>query len=140
MGDKRMFTDEEQVQIANEYLDSWITMQELADKWGASQSTISRIVSRSEVLDKAEARASASARRAKIRAQLHSDEIMRMQIEDAKNTRKDKFGHLHQNARRDILDRAGVRQTATEDNSLNIKIDTGESGIKLGMPRSGAEE
>jgi transposase-like protein len=140
MGDKRMFTDEEQVQIASEYLDSWITMQELADKWGASQSTISRIVSRSEVLDKAEARASASARRAKIRAQLHSDEIMRMQIEDAKNTREDKFGHLHQNARRDILDRAGVRQTATEDNSVNIKIDTGGSGIKLGMPRSGAEE
>lgn len=139
MGSK-VLTQEEREQIAFEYMDSWISQRELAEKWGVNQSTICRVLNETDVLDMIEKKASTSARRAKIRAQLHSDEIMRMQIEDARNTRQDKYGHLHQNARRDILDRAGVREVKAEDNTLNVNVNTGDNGLTLGLPKRESTE
>lgn len=125
-------TDEQREQIIYEYLEnSEVTTTELGEKYGVSHATISRIISDSQTLRKLEDRANIAAARAKIRAQLNADEIMRLTIADAKKTREDKFGHLHQNARRDVLDRAGVRVTKEEDNTLTIKFADG-AGFSLG--------
>lgn len=125
-------TDEQREQIVYEYLEnSEVTTTELGEKYGVSHATISRIISDSQTLRKLEDRANIAAARAKIRAQLNADEIMRLTIADAKKTREDKFGHLHQNARRDVLDRAGVRVTKEEDNTLTIKFADG-AGFSLG--------
>lgn len=125
-------TDEQKEQLVYEYLvDGCVTTAEIGKRFGVSQSTACRIISESQTLRKLEARASVAAARAKIRAQLNADELMRLTIEDAKKTREDKFGHLHQNARRDVLDRAGVRVAKEEDNTLTIKFADG-LGFELG--------
>lgn len=124
-------TDEQKEAIVFEYLDTNKSTYEIADEYGVSKSTICRVISDSRTLRKLEERASVAAARAKIRAQLSADEIMKLTIEDAKKTREDKFGHLHQNARRDVLDRAGVRATKEEDSTLTIKFADG-AGFSVG--------
>ena len=126
-------TDEQREQIVLDYLgEGTPTMRELAAKYGVSQQTISATISNSKTLKRLEDRARANVTRALIRAQLNADEIMRMTIEDAKKTRADKYGHLHQNARREVLDRAGVRVVKEEDNAININF-VGGGGFELGQ-------
>ena len=126
-------TDEQREQIVLDYLgEGTPTMRELAVKYGVSQQTISATISSSKTLKRLEDRARANVTRALIRAQLNADEIMRMTIADAKKTRGDKYGHLHQNARREVLDRAGVRVVKEEDNAININF-VGGGGFELGQ-------
>lgn len=126
-------TDEQREQVVYDYLyGPTPTMEELGVKYGVSRGTISKILADSRTLKRLEKRAKANVTRALIRAQLNSDEIMRLTIEDAKNTREDKFGHLHQNARREVLDRAGVRTKEAEENTLTIKFEDG-AGFQLGQ-------
>lgn len=127
----RKLTDEQREEIVFEYLEGFETTVSLAEKYGVNHSTISRVINSSETLAKLEKKASISAQRAKIRAQLNADEIMRLMIEDANKTREDKFGHLHQNARRDVLDRAGVRTTEKEDATLTVRFADG-MGFNIG--------
>lgn len=125
-------TPEQREQIVLDYLGPGTpTMQEIGQKYGVSKQLVSQIISDSQTLRKLEERAKANVTRALIRAQLNADEIMRMTIEDAKKTREDKFGHLHQNARREVLDRAGVRTKEAEDSTLTIKFAAG-GGFELG--------
>lgn len=125
-------TPEQREQIVLDYLGTGTpTMRELGEKYGVTQQTISKIVSDSQTLKKLENRARASVTRALIRAQLNADEIMRMTVEDAKKTRGDKYGHLHQNARREVLDRAGVRNKEADDSSVTIRFAEG-AGFEIG--------
>jgi DNA-directed RNA polymerase specialized sigma subunit len=125
-------TDEQREQIVLDYLgEGTPTMRELAAKYGVSQQTISATISNSKTLKRLEDRARANVTRALIRAQLNADEIMRMTIADAKKTREDKFGHLHQNARREVLDRAGVRIKEKEEETLTIRFAEG-GGFEMG--------
>lgn len=125
-------TDEQKEEIVYEYLyGSTPTTAELAAKYGVSKSTISRVLSHSQTLHKLEQRAKISAQRALIRAQLNSDDIMRLTIEDAKKTREDRFGYLHQNARREVLDRAGIRAKDSEESTLTIRFADG-AGFDMG--------
>lgn len=119
-------TEEQKEQIVLDYLGPGTpTQDELAKKYGVCRQRIGQILSDSQTLKKLEARARTSVTRALIRAQLNADEIMRMTVEDAKKTREDKFGHLHQNARREVLDRAGVRVVKEEDSAININFVSG---------------
>ena len=119
-------TEEQKEQIVLDYLGPGTpTQDELAKKYGVCRQRIGQILSDSQTLKKLEARARSSVTRALIRAQLNADEIMRMTVEDAKKTRSDKYGHLHQNARREVLDRAGVRVVKEEDNAININFVSG---------------
>lgn len=128
----RKLTPEQREQIVLDYLGPGTpTMQEIGQKYGVSKQLVSQIISDSQTLRKLEERAKANVTRALIRAQLNADEIMRMTIEDAKKTRADKYGHLHQNARREVLDRAGVRTKEAEDSTLTIKFAEG-AGFELG--------
>jgi hypothetical protein len=125
-------TPEQREQIVLDYLgEGTPTMAEIGKKYGVCYQTVSKIISDSQTLKKLEDRARASVTRALIRAQLNADEIMRMTIEDAKKTREDKFGHLHQTARREVLDRAGARVKEKEEETLTIKFAEG-GGFELG--------
>lgn len=125
-------TEEQKEQIVLDYLGPGTpTQDELAKKYGVCRQRIGQILSDSQTLKKLEARARSSVTRALIRAQLNADEIMRMTVEDAKKTRSDKYGHLHQNARREVLDRAGVRVKEADDSTLTIRFADG-AGFELG--------
>lgn len=125
-------TEEQKEQIVLDYLGPGTpTQDELAKKYGVCRQRIGQILSDSQTLKKLEDRARSSVTRALIRAQLNADEIMRMTVEDAKKTRSDKYGHLHQNARREVLDRAGVRVKEADDSTLTIRFADG-AGFELG--------
>lgn len=128
----RKFTDEEEMAIAVEYVEERPTMDELAAKWGCGKSTISRIVHSSGILDKMERRADSRSRLALIQLKTASADASAKLIRLSRKEREDKDVYADIQLLQQILDRAGVRATKNEDNSITLKFADG-AGFKLGQ-------
>lgn len=127
----RKFTDEEELAIATEYVESSATMRELAERYNVAVSTISRIVHRSELLDRLERRADSRARLALIKLKTESADASAKLIRLSRKERGEEGVYADIQIIQQILDRAGVRATKNEDNSMTIKFADG-AGFKLG--------
>lgn len=127
---ERVLTEEEKDEIVLAYIESRIfpekydnhrvKQKELAEKYGVNQSTISRIITSSDEVGRLQKRTQTRTLIAQSMAQLASPKVMEETIKDALKERKDEFGYLSQNARRDVLDRAGVR--AQSDNKQEVRV------------------
>lgn len=127
---ERVLTEEEKDAIVLAYIESRIfpekydgrrvKQKELAEKYGVNQSTISRIITSSDEVGRLQKRTQTRTLIAQSMAQLASPRVMEETIKDALKERKDEFGYLSQNARRDVLDRAGVR--AASDNKQEVTV------------------
>lgn len=127
----RKFTDEEEYAIAYEYIEGNATMPDLAKKYGVVTSTISRIIHRRGVLDEMERRADSRSRLALIRLKMESAEASAKLVKLSRKKRSDKDVYADIQLLQQILDRAGIRATKEEDNTLTIRFADG-AGFKLG--------
>lgn len=127
----RKFTDEQEMEIAIEYVEDGASMDELAKKYNCCKATISKVVHRSRVLDKMERRADSRSRLALIRLKTESADASAKLIRLSRKEREDKDVYADIQLLQQILDRAGVRATKNEDNSLTIKFAPG-AGFDIG--------
>lgn len=128
----RKFTDEQEMEIAIEYVEDGASMDELAKKYNCCKATISKVVHRSRVLDKMERRADSRSRLALIRLKTESADASAKLIRLSRKEREDKDVYADIQLLQQILDRAGVRATKNEDNSITLKFADG-AGFKLGQ-------
>ncbi|MBE5798335.1 MAG: hypothetical protein E7321_00080 [Clostridiales bacterium] len=127
---ERVLTEEEKEEIVLTYIESMIfpekygghrvRQKDLAEKYGVNQSTISKIVTSSDEVSRLNKRMQTRTIVAQSMAQLAAPKVMEATIKDALKERDDAFGYLSQNARRDVLDRAGVR--AVSDNKQEVTV------------------
>lgn len=127
---ERVLTEEEKEEIVLTYIESMIfpekygghrvRQKDLAEKYGVNQSTISKIVTSSDEVSRLNKRMQTRKMVAQSMAQLAAPKVMEATIKDALKERDDVFGYLSQNARRDVLDRAGVR--AVSDNKQEVTV------------------
>lgn len=128
----RKFTDEEELEIANEYIEWRTPMDQLAKKYGCSKSSISRIIHRTGVLDEMERRADSRSRLALIKLKMETVEASDKLIRLSRKERDDAMVYADIQLLQQILDRAGVRATKTEDGNLTIRFADG-AGFTLGQ-------
>ena len=127
---ERVLTEEEKEEIVLTYIESMVfpekygghrvRQKDLAEKYGVNQSTISKIVTSSDEVSRLNKRMQTRKMVAQSMAQLAAPKVMEATIKDALKERDDAFGYLSQNARRDVLDRAGVR--AVSDNKQEVTV------------------
>lgn len=127
---ERVLTEEEKEEIVLTYIESMVfpekygghrvRQKDLAEKYGVNQSTISKIVTSSDEVSRLNKRMQTRTMVAQSMAQLAAPKVMEATIKDALKERDDAFGYLSQNARRDVLDRAGVR--AVSDNKQEVTV------------------
>lgn len=139
----RVLTEEEKDEIVLAYVESRIfpekydnhrvKQKELAEKYGVNQSTISRIITSSDEVGRLQKRTQTRTLIAQAMAQIASPKVMEETIKDALKQRDDAFGYLSQNARRDVLDRAGVRATGDNKQEVTVSFASGMS-VRPRMP------
>ena len=127
---EKVLTEEEKEEIVLTYIESMVfpekygghrvRQKDLAEKYGVNQSTISKIVTSSDEVSRLNKRMQTRTIVAQSMAQLAAPKVMEATIKDALKERDDAFGYLSQNARRDVLDRAGVR--AASDNKQEVTV------------------
>lgn len=127
---EKVLTEEEKEEIVLTYIESMVfpekygghrvRQKDLAEKYGVNQSTISKIVTSSDEVSRLNKRMQTRTMVAQSMAQLAAPKVMEATIKDALKERDDAFGYLSQNARRDVLDRAGVR--AVSDNKQEVTV------------------
>ena len=135
----RKFTEDEELEIASEYIEGRTTMDELGKKHGCSKATISRIVSRTGVLDELEKKADARSRLALIKLKMESAQASGKLIRLSQKERDDSMVYADIQLLQQILDRAGVRATKTEDGSLTIRFAEG-AGFSLGRTEEAPQQ
>lgn len=134
MQTNRALTDEQIADIIDRYLEGGVTMQNLANEYGVSRSTISHYISNSELIEKAERRADIRTRLALItlkNASAYAAEQL-VEILDKTNDKKQIYAKLQ--ALQQVLDRAGVREEKKEDKDVHITFANGV-GIAPKMPK-----
>lgn len=142
MAAERILTEEEKDEIITAYIESRIfpdrydhavKQKELAEKYGVNQSTISRVITSSEEVTRLQKRTRTSTLLAQTMAQLAAPRVMEETIKDALKERDDNFGYLSQNARRDVLERAGVRAQNDAKQEVTVSFASGMS-VRPKMP------
>ena len=126
-----LFTKEQMVEIAMEYIEERPTMEALAKKYGCSQATISRVVHKSGVLDEMERRADSRSRLALIQLKMESEQASAKLIRLSRKERDESGVYADIQILQQLLDRAGVRAVKGEDNSLTIRFAPG-AGFDIG--------
>lgn len=134
MGFQRSLTDEQEDEILRRYIEPRMdpyfvgkppTQQALAKEYGVSQSLISEIISKSSTIERMRKKTKSSVLLAQAMAEHAAPQIMAETIKDALKTRDDNFGYLHQNARRDVLERAGVRAAKEDKQEVKVSFASG---------------
>lgn len=133
MGKKqeRRFTREQEIEIGEEYVEGGVTMRELAAKYDVALSTMSGIIHRSGVIDELERRADSRSRLSLVRLKMASANASAKLVRLAEKERDDSMVYADIQLLQQILDRAGVRATKNEDNSITLKFADG-AGFNLG--------
>lgn len=111
-----------------------ISVKQLAELYGVTPRTVNRIIESDQgldILEKQEKMASVLKRAAQAKLDIGSYDAARLMVEDAMKEREDKYQYLSQNARRDVMDRAGLRAVKEDKQDINITL---SSGVELGMP------
>lgn len=146
MADNRKLTDEDKEAIITEYIESRIypdrtpvRQSELAQRYGVNQGTISRIITSSDEVERLGRRLRTSTLLAQAMAQHAAPRVMAETIKDALTKRDDAFGYLSQNARRDVLERAGVRVAKDEKQEVTISFASGKV-VRPKMPERESED
>ena len=136
---EKKVTDETKEEIVHKYIESRsdpfavpITQVQLAQEYGLGQSTISRIISDSGVIERVRRRTKSSVLLAQAIAEEAAAHAMRATVESAFKVRDEKYEYINQGDRRDILDRAGVRAEKSDKQDVTISFKTG--GFEVGMP------
>lgn len=136
---EKKLTDEMKEEIVHKYIESRsdpyavpITQAQLAEEYGLGQSTISRIISDSGVIERVRRRTKSSVLLAQAIAEEAAAHAMRATVESAFKLRDEKYEYINQGDRRDILDRAGVR--AEKKESQDIVLSFAGAPVNPGMP------
>jgi transposase-like protein len=136
---EKKLTDEMKEEIVHKYIESRsdpyavpITQAQLAEEYGLGQSTISRIISDSGVIERVRRRTKSSVLLAQAIAEEAAAHAMRATVESAFKQRDEKYEYINQGDRRDILDRAGVRAEKSDKQDVTISFKTGD--FDVGMP------
>lgn len=130
---ERMFTEDQEFEIANEYLEGGVTMQEVADKWGCSRSLVAKILDRTHVMEKMEKRASRRTQRALIRLKMASADAAEKLVRLTQKERGDEMVYADIQLLGQVLDRAGVREASKEDKNVSVSFSS-VGGISPKMP------
>lgn len=133
---EKALTEEQAEEIVTSYIESRIfsdqydhkvTQSELAQQYGVSQTTICRIINSSDRIAGLNRRMKTSTMLALSMAQLAAPRVMEETIRDALKEREDAFGYLSQNARRDVLERAGVRSQNEARQEVQVTFASGHA-------------
>lgn len=128
---QKKFSDEIEKEIAIEYIESGATMAQLAQKYECSTRTIFRIVHDSQILERMLSRAQSRTKIAQIKLMNESANASDKLIKLSKKERDDNMVYADIQLIQQILDRAGVRATKNEDNTLTLRFADG-AGFELG--------
>ena len=126
-------TPEQREEIVVRYFDGGITMRELADEYGVTRQYISQLVSRSDMIEKAERRADIRSRIALITLKNASADAAEQLVEVLEKTNGKNQVYAKLQALQQVLDRAGVREEKKEDKDVHISFVGG--GIAPKMPK-----
>lgn len=131
---EKKLTEEQADEIVERYMEGGVTMQQLGDEYGVSKKTISRYISNSGVLDRAERKANLRQRLALIKLKSASADAAEQLVDlmDKTNGKKQVYAKLQ--TLQQVLDRAGVREEKHEDKDVRITFADGV-GIAPKMPK-----
>ena len=148
MASNRKLTEADHDAIVEAYIESRIypdkydhpiKQRELAEKYGVDQSQISRIITSSDVVERLNRRTRTNTLLAQAMAQHAAPRVMAETIKDALTKRDDAFGYLSQTARRDVLERAGVRAAKEEQKEITFSFASGAT-VRPKMPERESED
>lgn len=126
-------TPEQREEIVVRYFDGGITMRELAEEYGVTRQYVSQLVSRSDMIEKAERRADIRSRIALITLKNASADAAEQLVEVLEKTNGKNQVYAKLQALQQVLDRAGVREEKKEDKDVHISFVGG--GIAPKMPK-----
>lgn len=131
---EKKLTEEQADEIVERYMEGGVTMQQLGDEYGVSKKTISRYISNSGVLDRAERKANLRQRLALIKLKSASADAAEQLVDlmDKTNGKNQVYAKLQ--TLQQVLDRAGVREEKHEDKDVRITFADGV-GIAPKMPK-----
>lgn len=131
---ERCLTDEQIDEIIERYMEGGITMMQLADQYGVSKTTISKYISQSDAVARAERRADIRSRMALIKLKNKSADAADKLITllDEKRGKNQVYADIQ--IIQQVLDRAGVREEKAEDKEVRISFADGV-GIAPKMPK-----
>lgn len=126
--------DEKTRQMAEMYFEQNMSQAQIGAHFGITPQNVSKRLNKREVLDEYDERRSAHALRAKIKIALAVEQAVDVQRAYLDMELPINLEYLRQNAARDILDRAGVREKEAQDNEIKITWVNPEGGIQPGIP------
>lgn len=131
---ERALTDEQAQEIVDRYMDSNVTMKQLAEEYGVCSKTISKYICDSGVLERAERRADSRAKLALINLKNASADASEKLVELLNEKRGKNQVYADIQIIQQVLDRAGVREEKKEDKDVRITFADGV-GIAPKMPK-----
>lgn len=126
--------DDKTRQMAEMYFEQNMSQAQIGAHFGITPQNVSKRLNKREVLDEYDERRSAHALRAKIKIALAVEQAVDVQRAYLDMELPINLEYLRQNAARDILDRAGVREKEAQDNEIRITWVNPEGGIQPGIP------
>ena len=131
---EKKLTEEQADEIVERYMEGGVTMQQLGDEYGVSKKTISRYISNSGVLDRAERKANLRQRLARIKLKSASADAAEQLVDLMDKTKGKNQVYAKLQTLQQVLDRAGVREEKHEDKDVRITFADGV-GIAPKMPK-----
>lgn len=130
------FTPQQQYEIGLKHIVQGKTAKELAEEYNTTPQRIAKLCRSQKVLGMLERHVKREVQKAQIC--LYGSALMaaRGLVRDAEKERDDKTEYLGQQARREILDRTGVRAPKVADETITITFAGGGAPIVPGMPVS----
>lgn len=126
--------DDKTRQMAEMYFEQNMSQAEIGAHFGITPQSVSKHLNKRDVLDEYDERRNAHALRAKIKIAMAVEQAVDVQRAYLDMELPINLEYLRQNAARDILDRAGVKEKDAEDKEFRITWVNPEAGIKLGIP------